>query len=252
MVMQFTKQRDRLELLRRYAAIVTHSTHMQDEYVKHGLAATCVFRVKCGSQLGGADDVARAPRDSGATWHLLFVGRMDRLKGGRELLLALPSVVQRIDQPLRLTLAGDGPQRTSWETLAGDLCAREPRLTVDFRGWMGRDTLEGLFAGADLLVLPSLWPEPLALVGLEAARHSVPTVAFDVGGISDWLKSGTNGLLAPGDPPTVGGLVEALVTVVSDADLYHRLTEGAAQLSGEFSFDVHLELLQSVFDEVVH
>jgi glycosyltransferase involved in cell wall biosynthesis len=253
MVTQFVKQRDRLELLRRYAAIVTHSSHMQEEYIKHGLAATRVFKVKYGSKIGAAESVrVRAPRDPGAPWQLLFVGRMDKLKGGRELLSALPRVVQRLNRPLLLTFAGDGPQRASWQTLAADLTRREPRLTVDFRGWIGRDALDGVFAGADLLVLPSLWPEPLALVGLEAARHSVPTVAFDVGGISDWLKSGTNGLLAPGNPPTVDGLVDALATVVSDPALHRRLTEGAARLSGDFSFDVHLELLQSVFDEVVH
>ena len=54
MVTQFVKQRDRLELLRRYAAIVTHSSHMQAEYIKHGLAATRVFKVSYGSQTGRA------------------------------------------------------------------------------------------------------------------------------------------------------------------------------------------------------
>ena len=253
MVTQFVKQRDRLELLRRYAAIVTHSSHMQAEYIKHGLAATRVFKVSYGSQPGAPDSLrVRAPRAPEAPWHLVFVGRMDRLKGGTELLTALPQVVQRLNRSLRLTLAGDGPQRGSWQALAADLSRREPRLTVVFPGWISRDDLDGLFASADLLVLPSLWPEPLALVGLEAASQSLPAVAFDVGGISDWLKTGTNGLLAPGNPPTVAGLVDALVAVVGDASLHRRLTVGAAQLSGEFSFDVHLELLQHVFDEVVH
>ena len=253
MVTQFVKQRDRLDLLRRYAAIVTHSGHMQAEYIKHGLAATRVFKVSYGSQAGSPDGPrVRAPRDPDAPWHLAYVGRMDALKGGRELLTALPVVVQRLNRPVRLTLAGDGPQRGSWQALAADLSRREPRLTVDCPGWINRDDLDGLFGSADLLVLPSLWPEPLALVGLEAARHSVPAVAFDVGGISDWLKAGTNGLLAPGNPPTVAGLVDALVAVLGDAGLHRRLTEGAGLLAGEFSFEVHLKLLQHVFDEVVH
>ena len=64
-----------------------------------------------------------------------------------------------------------------------------------------------LLAQSDLLVLPSLWPEPFALVGLEAARHRLPVAAYAVGGIPDWLTSGENGYLAPGDPPTVDGLV---------------------------------------------
>jgi glycosyltransferase involved in cell wall biosynthesis len=253
MFTQFIKQRDRLELLKRYAAIVTHSNHMQAEYIKHGLAATRVFKVKYGSKAGAPDGApARPARDPDSTWHLLFVGRMDRLKGGRELLLALPHVAQRLNRPVRLTFAGDGPQRAAWESLAGDLSHREPQLTIAFPGWISRDALEQLFGSVDLLILPSLWPEPLALVGLEAARHSVPTVAFDVGGISDWLKHGTNGWLAPGNPPTVDGLVEAIGHVMSEPALHRDLAEGAARLSGDFSFDLHVQLLQSVFDQVVH
>jgi glycosyltransferase involved in cell wall biosynthesis len=251
MITQFAKQRDRLDLLRRYSAIVTHSTHMRKEYVNQGLDATRVFNVKYGSKLGMPDGPpTRSPRDPEATWHLLFIGRMDQLKGGRELLLALPRVAQRFGRPLRLTLAGDGPQRARWEALARDLVRREPSLSIDFRGWIGRGAVNELFAVADLLVLPSLWPEPLALVGLEAGRHALPAVAFDVGGISDWLKSGTNGWLAPGNPPTVDGLVDALVHVLSEPGLHRRLTEGAARLSDDFSFDRHVRLLQDVFDQV--
>src|SRR5688572_11035573 len=105
MFTQFSKQRDRLELLGRYAAIVTHSTHMQAEYIKHGLAATRVFKVRYGSKADALEGVATRPRrDPDAIWHLLFVGRMDRLKGGSELLRALPQVAQRTNRPLRLTL----------------------------------------------------------------------------------------------------------------------------------------------------
>ena len=64
---------------------------------------------------------------------------------------------------------------------------------------------------ADLLVVPSLWPEPFGLVGLEAARHRLPVAAFAVGGIPDWLRPGVNGYLAPGDPPTPGGLADAII-----------------------------------------
>jgi hypothetical protein len=46
MVRQYRQQRDRLALLPRYRAIVTHSTHMQKEYINHGLHASRVFNVR--------------------------------------------------------------------------------------------------------------------------------------------------------------------------------------------------------------
>jgi glycosyltransferase involved in cell wall biosynthesis len=226
---------------------------MQNEYINHGLAASRVFNVKYGSDLERLTEsqpsAAIAPVDDDRPWRLLFVGRMDQLKGGRELLEALPLVAARLDRSLHLTFAGDGPDRASWEALASDLC-RDDRLRVDFTGWVDRSRIDGLFAASDLLVLPSLWPEPLALVGLEAARHRLPVAAFAVGGIGEWLRPGRNGHLAPGDPPTVPGLTEAIVACLRDPHTHARLREGANHPSADFSFDTHVELLLRAFDDV--
>lgn len=254
MVRLFRQQRDRLELLSRYGAIVTHSAHMQNEYINHGLTASRVFNVKCGSDLERpeepcASQVASVPVDESRPWRLLFVGRMDELKGGRELLQSLPHVIAALGRPLHLTFAGDGPQRTIWEALASDVC-RDARLRVDFTGWVGRGDIDALFAGSDLLVLPSLWPEPLALVGLEAARYRLPVAAFDVGGIGEWLTSGRNGHLAPGDPPTVLGLTGAIVACLRDPQAHARLREGADHLSVDFSFESHVDLLLRAFNDI--
>ena len=250
MVRQYRQQRQRLDLLSRYRAIVTHSTHMQTEYVNHGLTAERVFNVRYGPD---PQSLGKGPADSDVhgdrPWRLLFVGRMDQLKGGRELLQALPSVVRRLDRDIELTFAGDGDLRASWEAIALQLRRDEPRLQIHFTGWVGRAAVDSLCAQSDLLVLPSLWPEPLALVGLEAARYHLPVAAFAVGGISDWLTSGENGFLASGDPPTVEGLADAIVACLENPDTLVRLREGAGRLSADFAFDRHVELLLRAFGE---
>jgi len=252
MMRLFRQQRDRLELLSRYRAIVTHSEHMQNEYINHGLTASRVFNVKYGSDLepsGEPCGSAVANIDDSGPWRLLFVGRMEQLKGGRELLESLPRVVETLGRPVDLTFAGDGPERASWESTASSL--RSDRIQVNFTGWVGRSQIDALFARSDLLVLPSLWPEPLALVGLEAGRHRLPVAAFAVGGIVDWLVPGRNGYLAPGDPPTVQGLTAAIVACLRDRQTHARLREGAGEFSAGFSFDSHVELLLQAFNEAV-
>ena len=42
-----------------------------------------------------------------------------------------------------------------------------------------------------------MWPEPIATIGLEVMRYALPVVAFDSGGIKDWLHNGVNGYLVP-------------------------------------------------------
>ena len=49
--------------------------------------------------------------------------------------------------------------------------------------------------------MPSLWPEPFGLVGIEALAAGRPVVASATGGIGDWLEDGVGGLMVPpGDP----------------------------------------------------
>ena len=54
-----------------------------------------------------------------------------------------------------------------------------------------------LYREASLVVMPVLWNEPLGLDGLAAMAYGKPVVAFDTGGISEWLIDGKNGILVP-------------------------------------------------------
>jgi glycosyltransferase involved in cell wall biosynthesis len=251
MVRQFRLQRGRFELLSRYAAIVTASRHMQQEYVKHGVPLDRVINVGYGSDVAGPSRASAECRVHDDPRRLLFVGRMDPLKGGRELLQALPTVAARVNHPLHLVFAGDGPQRSAWEALASVISRDEPRVRVEFRGWLDQDAISDLYRQSDLLVVPSLWPEPFGLVGLEALLHHVPAVAFDVGGISEWLKPEINGVLAAGNPPSVQGLADAIVDGLRAGRTRAVDGEQVERLSASFSVDAHLSRLLRVFENVV-
>ena len=92
---------ERLELLAQYKAILTLSSHMQQEYVRHGLRATRVFDVW---SEGYSPRVPKARAMPSTTdqrpWRLLYVGRMEVLKGGLHLLEALPTVARALGRPV--------------------------------------------------------------------------------------------------------------------------------------------------------
>ena len=252
MAREFRRQADRLEVLTRYQAIVTLSTHMQREYERHGLRATRIFEVRHETPAKVETTTAStAIQKDGGARRLLFVGRMDELKGGRYLLEALPTVVRELGETVELTFAGDGPDRISWEQRAAELTKAEPRLRTVFAGWVPSETVEKLFAEADLLVVPSVWPEPFGLVGLEAARYRLPVAAFAVGGIPEWLHSGINGYLADANPPTPEHLAEAIVRCLQDRQRHTRLRTGAGLISPQLVYNQHVEALTHVFEQVL-
>jgi len=258
MVRMFRREKERLANFFRYRAVVTHSNHMREEYIRNGLPEEMVHNFV--DEILPPDPVrnlislqpAQAPEEKTARsrLNLLFVGRMESLKGGGTVIEALPAVVARLERPIRLFLAGDGPERGVWEQKATRIQARNSRIKFEFTGWLDKRLLELRYAESDLLVVPSLWPEPFGRIGPEAGLHGVPVAAFAVGGVTDWLVNGVNGFLAPGDPPTVAGLAQAIAKCLENPALHEQLRAGAVRIARQFSIRLHLEALIKVLDPI--
>jgi glycosyltransferase involved in cell wall biosynthesis len=208
MAREYRHQADRLAVVRTYRAVLTLSEHMRQEYLQHGLDERSVH---CLPPFVPQVDIApksHEPRGS-RELTLLFVGRLDRLKGCDVLIEALRRVAFIAERPVRLTVAGDGPHRETCEDTARHVSSN--RVRVDFRGWIDGAERARLLSTADVVVMPSLWPEPYGLAGLEAVAAGVPVAAFASGGVTEWLHEGIEGALAPAAPPQPSGLADAIV-----------------------------------------
>ena len=155
---------------------------------------------------------------------------MDHLKGGMLLLEAVRPIQRRLNRPLRVVFAGDGPDRQQWEARAKEIAAEDSDVSILFTGWCDEARLGILMRESRLLVVPSVWPEPFGSVGMAAASYGVPAAAFAVGGIPQWLHEGVNGHLAPGSPPTAAGLADAVVRCLDEPASLRRTV--AAVLAG--------------------
>ena len=252
-----TRRRD---MLGSYAAILTASAHMRREYLKYdippdrvlsaGLMIPQTFlhadheRAVAGLRTATEADAARLARE----WRLLFVARLTPWKGGAELLRAVRQLRRSYDGRIVLTIAGDGPERRVLEAEAMKLESQVRDVVVRFTGWLGAEGLAAEHRSTDLLVVPSIWPEPFGLVGPEAGLHGVPAAAFAVGGIPDWLRDGINGHLAPGDPPTPDGLADAIERSLSDPAHHARLRAGALTAARELSADRHIPRIVAILE----
>jgi glycosyltransferase involved in cell wall biosynthesis len=221
-------------LFDRYAAIVVASQHMRDEYEAHGVPASRVWSVPL---FAPAIDEAQAKSAAVARFDVLFLGRMTNLKGGDLLVRAVASASRTLGTPVTLVMAGDGPARSAWQALAS---AEGVRAT--FVGWVDAPGRADLLRRASMLAIPSIWPEPFGLVGLEAAAAGVPSIAFDVGGIREWLRDNANGILLRGRP-TVPALGDAIASLCRDSALRDRLAGGALNAAREMTVERHVDAL---------
>jgi glycosyltransferase involved in cell wall biosynthesis len=168
---------------------------------------------------------------------VLFAGRVVSAKGVAVLIRAAREV------DAEFFICGDGRQGQAMRKLARRM-GLERR--IHFTGWLAGGELAAQVAAASVIALPSLWPEPFGLIGIEAHAASRPVVASDTGGVRDWLEDGVNGLcVRPGD---TGELARALNELL--ADLPRREAMGAAgkrSVSARFSAKRHLDVLLDAY-----
>jgi len=226
-------------LFQYYAAVIVASEHMKREYINNGMNEEKIH-VNPLFPTPLLSKIEPFQPDPGER-RVLFLGRMTKLKGGDFLIHAVAEASQRIGHDIHLVMAGEGPQRPSWERLAQRL-----RISCTFTGWVTGEKHLQLLSEATLLAVPSLWPEPFGLVGLEAARVGVPAIAFDVGGIREWLRDGVNGYLVPGNPPNYRALAGGLVKAFTQPEKLMSMRRMGREVALEMSLERHLDKLEDV------
>jgi glycosyltransferase involved in cell wall biosynthesis len=148
----------------------------------------------------------------------LFVGVLERYKDIDGLAAAWRLAAPRLPRVV-LQIVGAGSRAHVVEKLVRDVPAQ-----TDWTRAVPNDEIPGVLDAATGLVLPSR-SEGLGRIVIEALCRGRPVVATRVGGITDLIRDGENGLLVP--PRDPAALADALVRVLSDRALAERLAAAA-------------------------
>jgi glycosyltransferase involved in cell wall biosynthesis len=171
---------------------------------------------------------------------ILYVGQVIRGKGVDLLLRALAQV----SGPWHATVVGAGNHLDTCRNLARELGIEE---RVSFPGWVPHGELTRFYLDAALTVVPSRWPEPFGMVGIEAMARGRPVVGFAVGGIPDWLEDEVTGLLVP--EADTGAMAAAIDRLLGDQALRTRLGQAAAQrVRTHYQPSAYLERLMQILE----
>jgi glycosyltransferase involved in cell wall biosynthesis len=176
---------------------------------------------------------ARAAHAPDPGRRVVFAGRVVPAKGVAVLIRAARRVQGEF------VICGDGRQLPALRRLARRAGVAE---RVRFTGWLSPERLADELAGASVVALPSVWPEPFGLVGIEAHAAGRPVVASDTGGVGDWLEHGVSGLMvAPGNARALAG---ALVELLADPGRQATMgSAGKSSVAARYSAQRHLSTL---------
>jgi glycosyltransferase involved in cell wall biosynthesis len=198
----------RAEALKNADLVVSYSSSVDRHLAANGLIRRQIvpFPTTIAPKVGSGHATRR---------RVVFAGRIVHQKGVAVLIRAARDV------DAEFVICGDGRQLEAMRRLARRTGV-EGR--VSFKGWLSSDQLAEEFANASVVVVPSLWPEPFGLVGIEALAAGRPVVASATGGIGDWLDDGISGLcVKPGDVHELAGALNELL-----ADPERQRTMGMA------------------------
>ena len=145
--------------------------------------------------------------------------RLEKVKGQDLILRAAPKILKSVPR-VHFLFVGDGKQRLEYERLAMSLGVKK---RVTFAGFVENpESYESLFY---INVNASRGTETSCLASSECMSFGIPTVASDFGGNTEMITPMVNGLLFKKDNPF--DLEEKLLKLLSDSELYQRLSHGA-------------------------
>jgi glycosyltransferase involved in cell wall biosynthesis len=176
---------------------------------------------------------------------ILGIGRLEHYKGF-DILIRSVAFMLRSYPDIKLILAGDGPERRNLEILIKKLGIEESVLMYGLRD---RKDIQQLLASCKFLVVPSR-REAFGIVILEAMAARRAVIAMEVGGVSDLIKQGENGILIKNHDPN--DLAEAMTYLLEHPEIADALGKrGRSNVIERFDWKIIADKYIAAFQSTI-
>ena len=191
----------------------------RDMLLKNGVKPNLLRVSRYGIETSHISSVPQSPENP-ETVRFGFMGGLVRHKGVHNLVKAFR--LNPRDMKAELKIYGDPERAPEYFSEIEDLAGDDPRII--FPGAFEGAKVGEVLPEIDVLVVPSAWYENTPLVVYEAFASGTPVVATDLGGLSEVIEHGKNGLLFAVDD--VEDMSAQLTRFLEEPDLISRLREG--------------------------
>jgi glycosyltransferase involved in cell wall biosynthesis len=175
-----------------------------------------------------------------------WAGRCIGLKGVPILLRA--ACHPRLRGRVELHLAGDGPLRLKWQTLAKRLGIADQCC---WKGWLAQNETLRMMSECDILGFPSML-EATSTTTMQALSLGLPVIALKLCGLEDVVTEACGVSVPVSDlRSVVADFANALVRMVENPSLVEALSHGACHQAKKFSWDSIASLVEQAYNDVV-
>ncbi|MFN8428009.1 MAG: glycosyltransferase [Anaerolineales bacterium] len=182
---------------------------------------------------------------------ILFVGRIEPLKGVDTLLEAMSCLQMKESRPVHLAIIGGDPS-ASPEMMNVEM-ARLKNLcevlgldqSVVFLGVRDQDKLSYYYSAAEVVVMPSHY-ESFGMVALEAMACGTPVIASEVGGLAYLVRDGETGFTIPAEEPET--LCEKLSWLLNDRELHDSMSKRAVEYAQDYAWEKIAKQIVDVYE----
>lgn len=176
---------------------------------------------------------------------VLYVGRLEKSKGVDYLIRAFADVISKIPEA-SLHIVGDGSCRSDLEKLASDLSLNR---NVVFRGWLhSEQSMLDEYKNTSMLVIPSVWPENLPTVCIEAHAVGRPVIGTQTGGIPELIKDGQTGYIVP--IKDISALRDAILKFLENRETLNFMSRESVISAKQFSVANFVDQIESLYKEI--
>jgi len=185
---------------------------------------------------------------------VLFVGRIEPLKGVDTLIEAMSCLQWKEERPVHLAIIGGDPA-VSPEEMSAEM-ARLQKLcddlavgqTVVFLGKRDQDKLPYYYSAAELVVMPSHY-ESFGMVALEAMACGTPVIASEVGGLAYLVRDGETGFTIPDQEPEA--LCEKISWLLNDRHLHETMSQRAVEYAQDYAWEKIAKQIVGVYESLL-
>ena len=185
---------------------------------------------------------------------VLFVGRIEPLKGVDTLIQAMSCLQWKEERPVHLAIIGGDPgaspeemsaEMARLQKLCDDLAVGQ---TVVFLGKRDQDKLPYYYSAAELVVMPSHY-ESFGMVALEAMACGTPVIASEVGGLAYLVRDGETGFTIPDQEPET--LCEKISWLLNDHHLHETMSRRAVEYAQDYAWEKIAKQIVDVYKSLL-